>query len=171
MKTIPTCVNGCLVYQLDRHYDNRGYFEEIFNYEKQPKFSCHQVNLSYSEKNVLRGLHAGGFAKFVRCVKGMIFDVVADIRSESVSYKKWYGQILTQENALSIYVPPYCAHGFVALEDSIVVYSQDGYYDPINEHTLSYADPVLQIIWPVKDKDLILSEKDLNAKFWTWVQK
>jgi len=69
---------------------------------------------------------------------------------------------LTEDNNKSLYIPPHCAHGFLALEnDSMIVYAQDGLYDPKVEFSIHYSDPNLNIKWP--GSNFILSEKDQNA--------
>jgi dTDP-4-dehydrorhamnose 3,5-epimerase len=143
-----------------RYYDHRGYFQELFSQKNLPHFKVAQINCSVSAKNVLRGLHVVPFAKLVFCVKGQVFDVVADVRKDSKSYLKYDSVILSGYNEKAIYIPPNCGHGFLALEeDSIVVYAQDGIYDPTLESIVNYADPQLNIKWPFA----ILSEKDAKA--------
>lgn len=143
-----------------RYYDHRGYFQELFSQKHLPHFKVTQINCSVSNKNVLRGLHVAPFAKLVFCVKGSIFDVVADVRKDSKSYLKYDSVILSGHNEKAIYIPPHCAHGFLAMEDnSIVIYAQDGIYNPDLESIVNYADPKLNINWPLA----ILSEKDANA--------
>jgi len=144
--------------EVSRYSDQRGYFQELFSHKHLPDFRVSQINCSSSSKNVIRGLHIAPFAKLVYCVKGKIFDVVADVRKDSRTYLGWYGLELTGNNAL--YIPPHCAHGFLSMEDdSLVVYAQDGLYDPRVEQIVNYADPELNIKWPWP----ILSEKDRNA--------
>ena len=144
-----------------RHYDHRGYFQELFSQKHLPHFKVTQINCSVSQRNVLRGLHVAPFAKLVCCVKGAIFDVVADMRKDSKTYLKYDGIILNEHNEKAIYIPTGCGHGFLALEDSVVVYAQDGTYNPDLESIVNYADPKLAIKWPF----VILSEKDANASY------
>ena len=40
---------------------------------------------------------------------GAVFDVVLDLRPESVSYRQWTGFELTAENRECVYIPPGCA--------------------------------------------------------------
>lgn len=144
-----------------RYYDNRGYFQELFSQNDLP-FKVAQINCSLSQRNVLRGLHVVPFAKLVYCVKGKIFDVVADVRKGSETYLGWHGVELSGENQYALYVPPHCAHGFLSMEDdSLVIYAQDGIYDPKVETSINYADPKLNIKWP----NVILSDKDKIATY------
>jgi len=143
-----------------RYYDHRGYFQELFSHKDFPHFKVAQINCSVSDRHVLRGLHVAPFAKLVYCVKGAIFDVVADVRKDSKTYLKHDSVILNSQNQKAVYIPSYCAHGFLALDDNtVVVYAQDGLYNPSLESIVNYADPKLAINWPFA----ILSEKDANA--------
>lgn len=164
MKAYQTCVKQCYVYEGERHHDNRGHFSEIYKSDHNI-INPLQANLSVSRKHVLRGMHVAPFKKYVTCVKGKIFDVVADTRPESETYLKWHGQVLSEDCSLLVLAPPNCAHGFLAMEDSVVIYLQDGKYDPKVEWGISYADPQLGIVWPGFHKWFILSEKDEDAEF------
>lgn len=145
-----------------RYYDHRGYFQELFSHKDLPCFNVSQINCSVSSKNVLRGLHVAPFAKLVYCVKGRIFDVVADVRKGSKTYLGWHGLELSGDNQYALYIPPLCAHGFLSMEeDSVVIYAQDGLYDPKTEQIINYADPKLNIKWP----SVILSDKDRLAPY------
>jgi dTDP-4-dehydrorhamnose 3,5-epimerase len=155
-----TKVQDSIVVQLPRFNDERGFFEELYSLSKLPNFSCMQVNCSRSKKNVLRGMHIVPFAKLVHCVKGKIFDVVVDMRKDSETHLQWHGVELNEDNQLSLYIPHNCAHGFLALEESIVVYAQDGLYDPTTEYSVHYSS--LGIEWP--GTDFIVSEKDAKAR-------
>lgn len=145
-----------------RFDDQRGYFQELFSHKEMPSFTVAQINCSLSKLGVLRGLHVAPFGKLVYCVKGKIYDVVADLRKDSKTYLKWYGVKLSGENHKALYIPPHCGHGFLSLaEDSLVVYAQDGLYDPSVEKTIRYDDPKLNIKWPLP----ILSPKDVSATY------
>ena len=68
--------------------DQRGYFKEIIRENKLNKKFPFLV-MSYSKKNVVRGLHIQmkkPQGKFVTVIKGKIFDVVLDLRKKSKTY-------------------------------------------------------------------------------------
>ena len=152
--------------------DARGFFLESY---KKDLFAENgidadfvQDNMSSSTKNVLRGLHyqldpmAQG--KLVRVVVGEVFDVAVDIRRGSPYFGKWVGQILSAENAKSMYVPPGFAHGFCVLSELAVFhYKCTNYYSKENERGLLWNDPEIGIDWPVELDKVILSDKDKNA--------
>lgn len=159
-----TTVCDAKVFTIKKHVDNRGYFQELYSLNNL-SFNVKQINLSCSKANTLRGLHIAPFGKLVHCVKGAIFDVVADVRVDSKTFGKWFGIKLSQENHKSLYIPPNCAHGFLSFcEDSIIIYAQDGLYDSKTERSIRYNDPTINISWPICE-GLNISEKDMVAPF------
>ena len=164
-----TVVDGAYVVELEPRGDVRGFFarawcsREFEGYGLRPVIA--QINTSFNRyKGTLRGLHyqvaPKPEAKFMRCLRGRIFDVVVDLRPLSPSYLKWVGVELTADNRLAMYVPEYCAHGYLALEDdSEVLYSTSEFYSPDSERGIRYDDTAIKIEWPlpvehVSDKDL-----------------
>lgn len=147
--------------------DERGFFMETYSYKYFAAFGIKdgfvQDNHSLSKGFVLRGLHYQkepmAQAKLVRCTRGAIFDVAADIRKGSPTYGLWVGAELSEENKLQLYVPRGFAHGFCALsEKTEVVYKVDSLYSPGDERGIIYNDPDLSITWPLNNP--LLSAKD-----------
>lgn len=183
MKVNRTKIKDCLVVEGDRHFDHRGFFQEIYNDEHAYDAALHerpgiprlywsaQTSFSNSKKNVLRGLHRAEYAKLVTCISGKVFDVVVDLRSNSPTFKEWVGVELSQDNSFQIYVPPGCGHGFLALEDnSSVLYMQSNVWRG-KDVNIRYDDPDLNISWPKPRLDefglahYILSEKDQKGLY------
>ena len=128
-----------------------------------------QDNHSKSKKWVLRGLHfqtRKPQAKLVRVTSGSVYDVVVDLRRDSLTYGKWEGFLLSTENKKMLYVPRGFAHWFLTLEDDTeFLYKCDDVYDPIYEWGIIWDDHILQIDWQkYVDEynifDLEISEKD-----------
>ena len=122
-----------------------------------------QENHSRSSGSTLRGLHyqRAPFAqgKLVRAVVGEIYDVAVDIRRGSPTFGKWVGVTLSAANCRSLYIPPWCAHGFcVVSEHAEVIYKTTAEYRPDHEHGLRWDDPALDITWPLCD--VTLSARD-----------
>ena len=157
-------VAGAFVLEVDRFSDNRGYFQEVYSVAKtEYPLSCYQINVSYSHKGVVRGMHVVPFAKLCTCVRGVLFDVVADVRPDSPTYLGWHGEWLTDENHKQLFIPANCAHGFFAAEDeTVLLYLQTGTYNPEVEWELNWQDPKLGIDWP-EAEDYLLSRKDRQA--------
>jgi dTDP-4-dehydrorhamnose 3,5-epimerase len=98
-------------------------------------------------------------AKLVQCLRGRIWDAIADLRRGSPTYLQWDGFLLTEHNHRQLYVPPGFAHGFIALDDDVVVsYKNSVPYDPAREGAVSWRNPRIGIRWP------LVGEPRLSAK-------
>ena len=136
--------------------DERGYFMETYNYNDFAAAGIDQTfvqdNQSSSTKGVLRGLHFQKEfpqGKLVRVVKGSVFDVAVDLRSDSETYGKWFGVELTEENKKQFYIPEGFAHGFLVLSDlAEFCYKCTDFYHPGDEGGLAWNDPEIGIEWP-----------------------
>jgi len=156
-----TKFKNLLIIKKKKFLDGRGYFQEIYREDKiKTRFPF--VVMSNSKKNVLRGLHIQTKkpqGKLVSVLKGKIFDVALDLRKKSKTFGKVYSRILSENNSMSIYIPPGFAHGFYALEkENIITYSCSKYRHEMSETTLIYNDKDLKINWP--SKKIIVSAKD-----------
>lgn len=158
------------VYVIEPHIyrDERGYFLETFNgkkfKEKINEFHIVQENQSKSKHGVIRGLHYQKppftQAKIVSVVKGIVLDVVVDIRTDSPTFGQYYGIVLDGKNKRQLFVPRGFAHGFITLsKDAIFQYKVDNEYAPNYDCGIKYNDKTLNIDWGIKYK-LIVSEKD-----------
>ena len=141
--------------------DNRGYFKELIR-EDVIKKNFPFLVMSFSKKNVIRGLHIqtiNSQGKFISVLKGKIFDVAIDLRKNSKTFGKVYKCVLSEKNNTSIYVPPGFAHGFQALEnENYIVYSCTKYRNKKSETTIKFDDKELNVKWPIKK--FIISAKD-----------
>jgi dTDP-4-dehydrorhamnose 3,5-epimerase len=148
--------------------DDRGYFYESFNEltlseRVGQKFNFVQDNQSLSSKGTLRGLHfqkgEAAQTKLVRVVTGAAYDVAVDLRTNSPTFKQWYGVELSESNHLQFLIPRGFAHAFVALEEgTIFQYKVDNYYSSLHDGGIIWNDEELNIEWP--NLTLELSEKD-----------
>ena len=162
----PAPLDGMLIIEPSVFEDERGYFLETHHYQRfqSANIDCTfvQDNLSFSKKNVLRGLHyqkTKPQSKLVQAVTGGIFDVGVDLRQDSSTFGKWFGCVLSEENRRQLFVPQGFAHGFYVLSESAhVAYKCSDYYDPDDEGGLLWSDPDIAIDWPVENP--ILSAKD-----------
>ena len=164
MKIVNTRFHGFKIIRGINYYDKRGYFRETFRNSffknKNFIFWC----MSKSKKNVLRGLHLQKKFQqdtFVSVVKGKIFDVALDLRKKSKTYGKYYSIILSDKNAISLFVPAGFAHGFCGLEkDNLVFYGCTNYRSKKDEVGILWNDNSLKIKWPIKKP--IISGRDRN---------
>ncbi len=158
---------GVLLIQPKLWRDNRGFFVETFQEEALAAAGIThpfvQDNLSFSTKNVLRGLHFQkkpyAQAKLVRCVSGEILDVVADHNPDSPTFGKHVAVELSGDRQNMLYVPAAYAHGFCVLSDeALVEYKVSEYYHPESASGVRYDSPAFAISWPVENP--VLSEQD-----------
>ena len=149
-------IEGLCVITPAVHGDNRGYFMETYNQNdmKEAGFDINfvQDNQSMSVKGVLRGLHFQKNypqCKLVRAVRGSVFDVAVDLRSDSKTYGKWYGVELTAENKKQFLIPEGFVHGFLVLsEEAEFCYKVNDFYHANDEGGLAWNDPQIGIEWP-----------------------
>ncbi len=168
MKIIDTGLEGLILIEPKACQDDRGVFYESWrdaDYQKvgiQEKFL--QDNISFSKKNVLRGLHyQKNQGQLVTLVHGKIFDVAVDIRAESETYKKYFSIELDAAKPQQLYMSPGFAHGFCVLSDiAIINYKCTQYYDASQEGGIIWNDPAIGIEWPSGNK--IIAEKDMAYK-------
>mgnify|MGYP004647156827 FL=1 len=149
-------IEGLCVIEPTVHGDARGYFMETYNQNDMAAEGLDMVfvqdNQSGSSKGVLRGLHfqkEHPQGKLIRVVNGSVFDVVVDLRKESKTYGKWFGDVLTAENKKQFYIPEGFAHGFLVLSDvAEFCYKCTEFYHPGDEGGLAWNDPEIGITWP-----------------------
>ncbi len=141
--------------------DNRGYLKELLK-ERELKKKFPFTVMSFSKKNVIRGLHLQtkkSQGKFVSVLKGKILDVAIDLRKKSKTFGKIFRIILSEKNNISVYIPPGFAHGFCCLaKENYVIYSCTNYRDKNSEKGILFNDKDLKIKWPIKKP--IISTKD-----------
>lgn len=182
IKVYKTLLNDVFIIEPKVFGDDRGWFYESFNQREfeiasgiAPSFV--QDNHSSSKKGILRGLHYQTNhvqGKLVRVTSGSVFDVAVDLRKNSSTYGKWFGQELSSDNYLQMWIPPGFAHGFLVLSESAeFLYKTTDYYDPSSEISLLWSDPKLQIEWPLNkiDGHPTLNSKDSAALSWTEIPK
>lgn len=155
--TVTKCpIEGLYIIEPTVFGDNRGYFMETYNQQDMVEAGLNmkfvQDNQSMSVKGVLRGLHFQKQfpqGKLVRAIKGRVFDVAVDLRSDSPTYGQWYGVELTEENKKQFYISEGFAHGFLVLSETAeFCYKCTDFYHPGDEGGLAWNDPAIGIQWP-----------------------
>ena len=172
--TVTPCeIEGLYVIEPTVFKDERGYFVETYNQNDMKEAGLDMVfvqdNQSMSVRGVLRGLHFQKQypqGKLVRVVRGKVFDVAVDLRSDSKTYGKWFGVELSAENMKQFYIPEGFAHGFLVLSDvAEFCYKCTDFYHPGDEGGLLWNDEEIGVQWPLEEGvHLIISEKDQKWK-------
>jgi dTDP-4-dehydrorhamnose 3,5-epimerase len=172
MRFTATKLAGAYIVEPQPHQDSRGLFARTFCARE---FSEHglveafvQCNTSWnSQQGTLRGLHfqlsPSSEVKLVRCTSGALWDVIVDLRPDSVTYLQYVAIELTARNRLALYIPEMFAHGFQTLEEGTeVFYQMSEFYAPKLARGIRYDDPKIGIQWPLPVSSI--SDLDLN---WT----
>ena len=173
MKITKTKLKDCFVITPISHKDERGYFQETYHEIKYSDLlpvntRFVQDNLSKSKKNVIRGIHfqsKNPQGKLVRVVKGEVFDVAVDLRSDSPTFGDYHSEILNSENFRQIWLPEGFGHAFMTLSnEAILEYKCTDFYNADFEHTIIWNDKELDIKWPNR-KPIISAKDSLGLKF------
>jgi dTDP-4-dehydrorhamnose 3,5-epimerase len=149
-------IEGLRRLPLERHSDERGWFGELARASTLPK-PMRQLNLAYSRRGVVRGLHyheRGQDDLFV-CLSGTVRVVVLD-RTTGETFTEDIGD----ENPVAIYVPGIHAHGYEALTDALFTYLVTEEYDAADpdEQGIPWNDPRVKHLWSTETP--ILSARD-----------
>ena len=165
MKIINTKIKGLKIIKSKIFKDNRGFLRETFRKNLLNNQDFPFDIMSYSKKNVLRGLHfqsKNSQAKIITVTHGKIMDVAVDLRKNSPTFGKYFSLIISHNDDFSFYIPKNFAHGFLCLSKYCTInYKCSDYRNPSFEETLLWNDPVIKIKWPIKNP--ILSKKDKLA--------
>jgi dTDP-4-dehydrorhamnose 3,5-epimerase len=163
-----TKLKGAYVVDIEILEDERGFFARSWC---QREFEAHglnprlaQCNISFNtRKGTMRGMHyqAKPFeeAKLIRCTRGIIYDVIVDIRPDSPTFREYVGLLLTADNRRLLYAPEGFAHGFLTLDDSTeVFYQMSDFYSPDHAKGFRWNDPAFRIKWPADIQ--VISDRD-----------
>jgi dTDP-4-dehydrorhamnose 3,5-epimerase len=159
-------VDGVKVWQNHFREDQRGVFSKPFvlkEFEHEiENFKIAEAYNSSTKQGAVRGMHlqVGESAnwRIVSVTRGSIFDVLVDLRPTSKSYKKTLVNNITNDNHLTLLIPPGVAHGFQALSDSDVNYLSTTSWAPKLDTGVNPLS--CGIDWPLEVN--MLSERDQN---------
>lgn len=170
MRFMETGIAGAWVIDPTPHQDDRGQFQRAWCAkefaEHEVDFVPVQANMAFGiARGTIRGMHMQDAtaieAKLVRCTRGVVFDVVIDLRPESPTYGEWYGVELSAENGRMLYVPGCCAHGCQTLEKQTEIhYMASAFFTPGAVRGFRYNDPVFAVQWPLAAT--AVSDQDRN---------
>jgi dTDP-4-dehydrorhamnose 3,5-epimerase len=153
--------------------DARGFFAEIY---RRDDFVAGGIDCEFVQDNhsgssaagTVRGLHFQiapyAQAKLLRVLTGRIFDVCVDLRRSSPTYGRHVAVELDADSGMQLCVPVGFAHGYCTLAPNTeVFYKVSNIYSPAHERGLFWADPALDIPWPVSVQAAVVSERDKSA--------
>tara|TARA_Y100000996_G_scaffold349179_1_gene287891 strand:- start:46 stop:570 length:525 start_codon:yes stop_codon:yes gene_type:complete len=173
MKIIKTKFKDLIIYEKETFKDKRGYFRELF-LQKYFKENFPFDVMSFSKKNVLRGLHLQlkkSQSKLITVLKGKIFDVSLDCRKSSKTFGKYFSIILSEKKNKSLLIPKGFAHGFCSLSKDVVLhYKCSNYRNKESETGILWNDKDLKIKWPIKKPIISIKDKS-NLTFKEFLKK
>ena len=169
----PTAIPDVVMLTPRRFGDNRGFFSESWNRSRMAEAGYDidfvQDNHSVSRQiGTIRGLHfqapPHAQAKLVRCGRGVLYDVAADIRAGSPTYGQWVGCELSAENGRQLLIPEGFLHGFITRSpETEIIYKCSDYYAPECDGAVRFDDPEFGINWNSGETEPVLSDKDTAA--------
>ena len=172
MKLTETRLAGVYLAYTSPAKDPRGVFTRLFCERELAQAlgsrRIQQINQTRTHLvGAIRGMHwqypPHAEMKFIRCIRGRVWDVAVDLRVGSSTFLKWHAEELSAENGSMMIIPEGCAHGFQVLEpDSELLYLHTACYAPGAEGGVRFDDPVLGVAWPLAVTDL--SERDARHR-------
>ena len=159
----PTAIEGVMRRTAVQISDERGAFTELWRASLTRGLATEafvQANMSRSREGVLRGMHLHiRQADLWMLLEGRALAATTDVRA---SMGKGRGRVRSQVIELtpgdSLYIPQLVAHGFWAIEETVLLYLVSNEYDGTDEHGFIWNDPAAAIGWPAGQP--ILSERD-----------
>jgi dTDP-4-dehydrorhamnose 3,5-epimerase len=161
-------ISGVFAVELEPAQDERGFFARIYSRaelaDEGIDLEIAQASLSFNpQRGTLRGMHLQRppheEAKLVRCLAGVVYDVVVDLRVGSASQFRWLAVELSAERRNALYIPRGFAHGFLTLQNACELeYLMSVAYEPSAAAGVRWDDPVVGIEWPFAPT--VISERD-----------
>lgn len=159
LKFLPTAIEGVFIAETSLLDDHRGSFSRLFcNQDLSSALGNRQiVQINHSctkTPGVIRGMHyqhpPNAEMKFIRCIRGRVWDVAVDLRAGSPTLFQWHAQELDPQSGRMVIIPEGCAHGFQVLEpNSEMLYLHTAMYAPEKADGVAFDDPKLAIPWPL----------------------
>ena len=165
-----THISGVFIGQSEPIIDQRGRFTRLFCLDSlrlaHKGRPITQINYSMTRSvGAIRGLHYQTYpaaeSKWVRCLKGRVFDVAVDLRSGSPTLMQWLAIELSADKTNCLLIPEGCAHGFQVLEpDSELLYLHSVSYAPRYERGVRWNDPQIGVEWPLPPADISARDRE-----------
>ena len=166
-------LTGVYIIDTEPKKDERGFFsrtvcrDEFANFGLNTNFVQQSVSWNLL-KGTIRALHYQATPhaedKLVRVTQGAIFDVVVDIRIESLTFGQWFSVELSAQNHCQLYIPKGFAHGFQTLQNETeIFYQMTVPYKAEAVRGIRWNDSKLRIVWPIhieSSNRTLISETD-----------
>jgi dTDP-4-dehydrorhamnose 3,5-epimerase len=154
---------GCSLRRLTTHRDERGSFTELFRREWDTGADPVQWNVVGSAAGVLRGVHVHiRHDDYLTVPQGHATVGLRDLRRSSHTAGMSTLIDLRGDDVHALTIPHGVAHGFLFHEHSVHVYAVTRYWDPEDELACHWADPGLELDWPVQPT--LVSPRDEAAE-------
>lgn len=170
MKFLELPLAGAYLIRPELREDERGFFARSFCVDE---FAAAGLPADFPQQSLARSLCAGTLrgmhlqlaphaeAKYVRCVRGSIFDAIVDLRPDSPTFRRSTSVELDETGGDALFVPAGFAHGYQTLrEDTDVIYSMSSRYAPAAARSIRWNDPALGITWPIAQPVLSAADRD-----------
>lgn len=159
-----TSIQGLYLLHNRQLTDERGTFCKTYQYEQFAKKGLltdfREEFYSRSHTGVLRGMHfqlpPHAHRKVVYCVQGRVLDVILDLRTDSSGFGNFQSFELSPSNGRCLFIPQGCAHGFWALEESIMMYKVETAFSPDHDAGILWSSFGFE--WPGRNP--VLSTRD-----------
>lgn len=141
--------SAIIKFDLKTFSDNRGkvvkpLFSDIYNqiYDKLPGFVVKEIFFTYSQKNVIRGMHftlpVDSNYKLIYPIHGEFEDVAFPIDKKDFDSSKFITNRLDSDKPELLFIPPNFAHGYEVLSEfAIVMYITNYDYNDESETSIN----------------------------------
>ena len=173
MKFVELPLAGAHLVRPELREDERGFFARTFCTDE---FAAAGLPVDFPQQSMARSRRAGTLrgmhlqldphaeAKYVRCVRGRIFDAIVDLRPDSPTFRRSTSVELDETGADALFVPAGFAHGYQTLaDDSDVLYAMSARYAPAAARSIRWNDPALGISWPIAQPVLSALDRDASG--------
>ena len=175
MKFTKLSIDGAWLIEPELVSDNRGVFRRHFCKQEYEKLGLdsHVMQGNISENpclHTLRGFHyqlaPHAEGKSISCMSGSLYDIIVDLRQNSLTYLQWQALTISAAGRKALYVPPGCANAYLTMElNTTVHYYMTEFYQPDSYRGFYYNDPSFNFNWPFSPQ--LISDKDKSLPLYT----
>ena len=163
-EVIATPLTGLQLVRRQKLGDARGFLTRLFCADELGGAGwtdpISQINHTFTARQgTVRGMHLQrpphAEVKLVSCLRGEVWDVAVDLRTDSPTFLRWHAQRLSADNGCALLIPQGFAHGFQSLSDDVeLLYCHSAAHAPQSEAGLHPQDERMGIAWPLPITEL-----------------